>query len=297
MRKLQQTRLHAPPNVLGNCYPTVIACFLDLDSPEDVIQIQEKYSEKDWEEQLEIWLHSKGWSSKKLNGHLNDNSFYTVTGNTSRGTTHICIYKNGSLYHDPHPSNEGLISEVLFETFTKFEKECFKCGKVKPITEYYKHKKTSDGHLGKCKSCTISDAKQTTDLKTSTPEGLEKERERHRNKYHRLGYKEVYKKSTEEALQRQTQYRNRYPEKQKARNATQSLAREKDNHLHHWSYNKEHWKDCFELKVSEHMYLHRFLLYDKETFYYKDLEGNLLDTKEKHEEYIKKLGIEIKTQK
>ena len=48
MRELQQTRIHNPSEILGNCFPTVIACFLDLNSPEDVIQIQEKYLEEDW---------------------------------------------------------------------------------------------------------------------------------------------------------------------------------------------------------------------------------------------------------
>ena len=37
-------------------------------------------------------------------------------------------------------------------------KVCFKCNMSKPIDEFYKHKKTADGHLNKCKDCTKSDA-------------------------------------------------------------------------------------------------------------------------------------------
>lgn len=47
MKKLIQTRIHKgfnPPEDRGNCFPTVIACFMNLESPEDCIQIQEHYN-------------------------------------------------------------------------------------------------------------------------------------------------------------------------------------------------------------------------------------------------------------
>lgn len=37
-------------------------------------------------------------------------------------------------------------------------KPCFKCKDTKPLSDFYKHPDTNDGHLGKCKACTKSDA-------------------------------------------------------------------------------------------------------------------------------------------
>ena len=38
-------------------------------------------------------------------------------------------------------------------------KTCFKCGKEKDLSFFYKHKRMMDGHLNKCKECTKTDAK------------------------------------------------------------------------------------------------------------------------------------------
>jgi len=37
------------------------------------------------------------------------------------------------------------------------QKQCFKCGAERPLTDFYKHPRMADGHLGKCKDCTKHD--------------------------------------------------------------------------------------------------------------------------------------------
>jgi len=147
-----------------------------------------------------------------------------------------------------------------------------------------------DGYLGKCKTCTKLDSKITTDKKISTYEGLEKERERHREKYYRLNYRIKHKPTKENKKQITDRYKEKYPEKIKAKSLSGNLKPiNKENQLHHWNYNIEYAKDVIELSVKDHSKIHRFIKYDKNTFMYKDLNGCLLDTKEKHIELIQKV--------
>lgn len=39
-------------------------------------------------------------------------------------------------------------------------KTCFKCGAKKPLTDFYKHPRMSDGHVNKCKSCNKKDVRE-----------------------------------------------------------------------------------------------------------------------------------------
>lgn len=157
---------------------------------------------------------------------------------------------------------------------------CVKCFEKKDCNQFY-------GVQKECKECTKKRARERERLLRLDPDWVEKEKERARNKYHRLGYKEKHKPTKEKKRETMSKYKEKYPEKQLAKQASQRLPKVvKENHLHHWSYNKEHWKDCIELSEKEHNLAHRYMIYDQERMMYRDLDGILLDTKEAHLEYL-----------
>jgi hypothetical protein len=164
------------------------------------------------------------------------------------------------------------------------EKVCFKCNVLKPLSEYYKHSKMGDGHLNKCKDCTKKDVKERYVEKVKDEHWIEKERERGRNKYYRLGYRKSVKPIGSFTKTGES-YKEKFPEKYKAKNASQYIP-SNGEHNHHWSYNKEHWKDIISLSIKDHYKAHRFIIYDQERMMYRTIDGILLDTKEKHFNYI-----------
>jgi len=183
------------------------------------------------------------------------------------------------------------------------EKKCFKCEMIKPLSEYYKHPQTADGHLNKCKDCTKNDSKSHRSKSRQDPKWIESEKERHRDKYHRLRYKEKYKRTKEQKKLATDKHKEKYPEKFKARILCQKMnPKTEGNHLHHWSYREEHAKDVIELDPKTHAFLHRYINYDQEKMMYRVSSnihgwvfGELLDTKKKHEMFLRSCIMQRET--
>jgi hypothetical protein len=136
-------------------------------------------------------------------------------------------------------------------------KTCKTCGHLLPLEEYYTSQRHKDGYFKECKSC----------------------------------LKQKASKPTPEARKRATQnYVKRHPHRVLANTRAKRIAIMPGQERHHWSYLEEHHCDVIIMERSDHRKLHRQLIRDLGTGMYRRKDtGELLDTREKHESFIREL--------
>lgn len=153
------------------------------------------------------------------------------------------------------------------------KKTCFKCHKELPLDMFYRHKGMADGHLNKCKECTKNDTRERYMVNSENPEYMIKERERCRAK---------------DRIRRQKGLNKCYPNKGKGSGLfiRRRIRIPSGSEIHHWNYNLLY--DVFIINMRWHRRIHKKIVFDDNSrcFLY---EGELLDTKEKHENAIRSI--------
>ena len=154
-------------------------------------------------------------------------------------------------------------------------KKCFKCGRVLPLSEFYKHPQMGDGHLNKCKECTKKDVKKDYERKSADEDWMEKQRARGRDKFHRL-YHSV----------RFTNTRDICPINSNISKILRAKGYEtKGLEAHHWNYNNP--KSVFLLSRKAHKRIHLHLIVNREDKFCYTENGTRLESPEQAAAYFK----------
>lgn len=106
-------------------------------------------------------------------------------------------------------------------------KRCFKCNQEKPLDQFYKHPRMADGYLNKCIECAKKDVNERYNLLKNDPNFILSERERTRQKYYRLNYKDKYGVRGEQKKEIIERYFAKSPQKLIASRITSNAIRNK----------------------------------------------------------------------
>ena len=125
-------------------------------------------------------------------------------------------------------------------------KKCFKCGKVKPLDDFYRHSRMADGHLNKRKECTKLDVRKGYYRKSVDEDWMNQERARGREKFKRLNYKGRFR-----------QIRDICPENANiARTLRVKGYDTRGKEAHHWNYNMPYSVFLISRKAHRRIHLH-----------------------------------------
>ena len=107
-QRVYQTKFYNGQPGSGNCTEAAVATLLGL--PLD--QVPTFYTGESGSQHLnmERFFNERGYELEVCSANISPECMYLVSGKSSRGCSHMVVYYDGQLLHDPHPSGEGVLS-------------------------------------------------------------------------------------------------------------------------------------------------------------------------------------------
>ena len=104
---VDQTKFGKPDgNCLSACIATVLGCPLE--------SIPDFGDEPGWYSKFESFIRSQGYELVHLDNSgawaFKPDGYHIGNGISPRGLMHSCVFEDGKIYWDPHPSRQGIES-------------------------------------------------------------------------------------------------------------------------------------------------------------------------------------------
>lgn len=178
--------------------------------------------------------------------------------------------------------DNNLQTSILIPTLKKDKKHCYICGMDKSVEDFYN--KPGGGYRSGCKKCLSK--KASLNLKEKVKTKFDKEKARIRSietYYKRRAAGLSFKRSREKEREYANNYRARYPEKAKAKDATRKYIPPIEGlERFFWSYRTEHYGDFFWIKRELRLKLIKLLSYEQKVMLFRRIDNKeLLTTKQK----------------
>lgn len=118
---IKQTIFYDHPTRKGNCLAAAVAAYFDLplEAVPHFIELDDDEQGERWWYALVGFMAARGLACHRLDSldEVEPGEVAFVAGPSPRGVMHQVLYRDGELWHDPHPSDDGVLGVQCIEVW------------------------------------------------------------------------------------------------------------------------------------------------------------------------------------